>query len=345
MFSFAIIGNRLHPQFQTISVCRGHRPRADCNSLSCFVRWQMTAHGIAKPVLLILGARGFLGRFAAAAAESSFRVIRADRDISDPATDIRIDITDPASVSAGFLSVMPSAVLLLAAISDIDRCERDPAVAQRVNLEGAVHVANACATHGARLLFTSTGAVFDGTQPEYREADPPTPLSVYGCTKADAEAAICSALPAGIVVRVSLVLGRSGQAGTNSLVDGLIRRWQAQDVVSASTTEARNPIDAPTLAAWFVELLQNRDASGIFHAGSTGMMTRLEIAQALAQGLGFPESLVRAETTPPPGRAPRGARQFLIPERIAQFCRTPAPTCDEVLKRSLNEPAQGNPRA
>lgn len=299
----------------------------------------MTARTHPLPTLLILGARGFLGGFAAVAAQPHFRVVRADRDLSHPSTDIAVDITQPESIDRAFRQTAPDAVLLLSAISDIDRCEQNPELALSVNLEGARAVAAACADSGARLLFTSTGAVFDGTLPEYREADPPTPLSLYGRTKADAEAAILALLPAAIIVRVSLVLGRSSQPGTNSLVDSLARRWQAGQVVSASTTEARNPIDALTLSHWFVELLLNPSASGIFHAGSTDVLTRLQIAQALARELDFPANLVQPETAPPPGRAPRGARQFLIPDRIVQFCRTPAPSCAQVFKRSLHEPA------
>lgn len=302
----------------------------------------MTLQKNSEPTLFILGARGFLGRFAAAAAQGTYRVVRGDRDTTDPSTNIAVDITDAASVHQAFKSVKPDAVLLLAAISDIDRCERDEALARSVNFQGALNVASACRDCGARLLFTSTGAVYDGLQASYHEDAPATPISTYGQTKADAEAAILDLLPAEIVVRVSLVLGRSAQPGTNSLVDNLIRRWESGQVVYASPVEARNPIDAATLSRWFVELLQNPDAAGILHAGSTELVTRFQIAQALAVSLGFSVSLVQPETIMPAGRAPRGVRQFLIPDRILRYCHTPAPTWEEVLKRSLYEPAQAD---
>ncbi len=59
----------------------------------------------------------------------------------------------------------------------------------------------------ARLLFTSTAAVFDGSKHGYREEDEVAPLSVYGKTKAWAENAVRSLLPSAIVIRFALVLG------------------------------------------------------------------------------------------------------------------------------------------
>lgn len=297
-----------------------------------------------SPRLLVIGARGFLGTFATARAGSVYNVIRGDRNLDSGCTDVAIDIVDPASVKNAFNAIRPDAVLLLAAISDIDRCQRDPTLAASVNLHGANHVANECARSGARLLFTSTGAVFNGLKHGYVEDDPVTPISVYGETKAQAEASVQSLVPSAIILRVSLVLGRTNKLGTNSLIDSMIRRWNAGEVLFASTTESRNPIDAPTLSQWIVELLGNLQLCGVYHAGSTDSMTRFELARCIAERTNTPSFWIQPELQPPPGKAPRGPDHLLLTTKISKACKTQPAGCLEVIERSLNEVAEGSLR-
>ena len=294
-----------------------------------------------KPRLMVVGARGFLGRFVCEVAEAEFTVIRADRTLRDAGTDVLLDLVDPGSIGQAFREASPDAVVLLAAISDIDRCERKPEEEVAVNLTGAVNVARACAAVGACLLFTSTGAVFDGKKLGYSEADPVSPLSIYGRTKADAEREIQAIVPDAIILRVSLVLGRTGNHTTNSVVDNLIARWNRGEVVNASTVESRNPIDARTLAMWIVELLLKSDGCGIYNAGSTDAWTRFQIAAAMAERLHFPESLVQPQLSASTLRAPRGLHQLLLPDKIRRVCSTPPPNTEGVIERSLHAPAQG----
>ena len=293
------------------------------------------------PRLLVIGARGFLGTFLTGRAVSHYEVFRADRSRESARTDVIVDVADAASVSAGMNAVRPDAVVLLAAISDIDRCQRDPELAISVNLRGAECVANACARSGARLLFTSTGAVFDGLNQGYSEEDEVSPSSVYGETKAQAEAVVQALTPSAVVVRVSLVLGRTGKTGTNSLLDGMMRRWSAGEDVSASVLESRNPIDAGTLSQWMLELLREERNQGIFHTGATEAKTRYQLAQAVAQRLQVSEALVKAELQPAAGRAPRGAHHFLLTGKINRACATQSPSWETVIERSLNEVAEG----
>lgn len=289
-----------------------------------------------KPSLLIIGARGFVGSAVSIVAGDSHRVIRADRTRVSDETDAVVDITNASEVSAVLRDERPDRVLLLSAISDIDVCEREPERAWAINLHGAENVANVCAQIAAGLLFTSTGAVFDGTQIGYVESDPVSPVSVYSQTKAAAERAVLGLLPLAIVLRVSLVLGRTSRAGTNSLVDSLVRRWSRGEIFRALVSEWRNPIDVSTLATWIVELMSNPDAHGTVHTGSLEAASRFEIATALAAGLGVDPALVEPETEAPAGRAHRGAHQHLLSTRLSLLCRTPTPSVETVIERSLH---------
>jgi dTDP-4-dehydrorhamnose reductase len=294
-----------------------------------------------KPHLLIIGARGFLGQHLARKATSAFQVFAADL----PAAGwegLVMDVTSAASIEAGFQQASPDVVVLLAAISDIDACENRPELAEEINVRGAARVVEACARAGAKLVFTSSAAVFDGTRHGYRESDVPTPVSVYGRTKARAEDLVRQALPSAIIFRLALVVGFAQDHGTNAMLNKLAEKLRAGQSVSFPNFEYRNPIDANTLTDFILELLHLPGASGIFHVGASESISRFELGMKLAERMGFSRDLIKPQTAPLPGRAPRGLDHFLLTERIRATCRTPVPSCDEVIERAIYGSSQGN---
>jgi dTDP-4-dehydrorhamnose reductase len=290
--------------------------------------------------LLILGTRGFLGRYALQAAEATgkFAVIRGDR-APDPspscagAESVAVDIADDASVARAIHDSRPDLVLLLAAIADIDRCEASPELAFAINARGAESVANACARASARLLFTSTAAVFDGSKASYVEDDQPSPLSVYGKTKLWAERAVLSLLPSSIVLRFALVIGFSKDPGREAMMDTLLVRWKKSQAVFLSTEERRNPIDAATLSSLMASMIANPRLNGIYHAGALDSLSRYELGLRIAARAGVSTEFVQPQDSPIPGRAPRGRLHFLLTGKLRDACQLESETSQQAIER------------
>jgi len=289
-----------------------------------------------KERILIVGAQGFLGSYAARRFAHSFEVFAGSRTAATDPGSVQIDITDQASVDAAFRRVEPDAVLLLAALSDIDRCQAEPDQAFAVNVRGAEYVANACVRCNASLLFASSAAVFDGRKHGYTEEDAPSPVSVYGKTKARAEAAVLGLDPSAIVLRFALVLGFAGRKGTNAILESLSARWAGGSPVATPTFEYRNPIDVSSLSSFMMELLSNQEARGIFHVGASESISRYNLNVKLAERMGYARDLVLAQTEPVLGRAPRGLDHFLLTDKLRAVCSTPIPSCDQVIARCFD---------
>jgi dTDP-4-dehydrorhamnose reductase len=288
-----------------------------------------------RPKAFVIGARGFLGQHVVRALAADFEVIEGVRTASGEPNEIAVDIAHENSVSQAFEKVQPDAVLLLAALSDIDHCEQNPQDAIAINVHGAEHVVNACRRSGARLLYTSSAAVFDGRKHGYNEEDAVSPISVYGKTKAQAEAKVLELGTSAIVVRIALAVGFAAETGTNALLNKMAKRWEAGETVELPAFEHRNPIDAGTLSHSFLELLKRPNAHGIFHAGSLEPISRYELGRKLAARMGYSD-LVHPQWQPVNGRAPRGLDHFLLPNKLAGICSTPVPTCDQVIERCFN---------
>ncbi|HVN05958.1 MAG TPA: NAD(P)-dependent oxidoreductase [Bryobacteraceae bacterium] len=286
---------------------------------------------MSRPRLLVIGAAGFVGQHVARHAAPAFDVIAAGH--------ADIDITSATSVNAGIERAAPDVVVLTAALSDIDECERQPDLAEAMNVRGAEYVARACARRGTRLVFTSSGAVFDGTRHGYTESDPPSPVSVYGRTKAQAERFIGQEAPSALILRLSLVIGFAEGARTNSMLNRFEAKLRAGQPVLLPDFEFRNPIDVGTLNQFLLQLLESA-AAGIVHIGGTEAVSRYELGVRLAGRMGLPAHLVQPQSEPVPGRAPRGPHHFLLPDKLRAICRSPVPTCNEVIERAIHGSSQ-----
>jgi dTDP-4-dehydrorhamnose reductase len=227
--------------------------------------------------LLVIGARGFLGMHAVSYAEGKFEVVRGERSACGEPGTIGLDIRDVASVDTAFAQVQPDCVLLLAAMSDIDACEARPEEAFATNAKGAENVAKACARTNARLLFTSTAAVFDGRKHGYREEDNISPLSVYGKTKVWAENVVRSLQPASLILRFGLVLGFARKSGTHAMLDNILQKWKAGETVNFPAREMRNAIDDQSLSTIMIDMLSNSELGGIYKVRSADSISRYEL--------------------------------------------------------------------
>ena len=114
----------------------------------------------------------------------------------------------------------PALIVNAAAYTAVDKAEDEPALAFRVNRDGAANLAQAAGEAGIPLVHLSTDYVFDGTSPRpYLETDPVAPIGVYGHSKWEGEEAVRKRLHHHLIIRVSWVFGVHG----NNFVKTILR--------------------------------------------------------------------------------------------------------------------------
>jgi dTDP-4-dehydrorhamnose reductase len=241
--------------------------------------------------LLLTGATGFLGRRLALGLAGPWRVAGAGRTVAAPGS-LAMDLADPDSIRRAFDAARPAAVVHSGAIAAPDACEKDPALARRVNADATRLLAGLCGASGARLVFISTDLVFDGEKGRYVEDDAPNPLSVYGRVKLEAEESVLAKAPGAAVVRIAAAYGRP-LGGRPCFVDELRAALFQGRPVAAFTDQWRTPTAADGLSEVLLRLLAEPDLSGVFHWGGADRATRFEAAVTLCRAFGFDESLVR----------------------------------------------------
>jgi dTDP-4-dehydrorhamnose reductase len=205
------------------------------------------------------------------------------------ATDVdTVDITDRAALRRAVHAAHPHLVVHLAALTDVDRCAREPELALRINTLGTRHVALACQRDAIPMLHVSTNEVFDGTAgAPYYEWDPTHPLNPYAYSKWAAEQCVRELAPRHYVVRTAWLFARGGGNFVHKILqaagEAAAGRRPALRVV---TDEVANPTHAPDLAAAIAALVET-EAFGTYHFVNAEHCSRYAFARAILDLAGY----------------------------------------------------------
>jgi len=233
------------------------------------------------------------------------------------------DLLDADRLCLLFRKIKPTALIHAAAMADIDFCEANKEIAQRVNVGITEELVRLCRECGTKMILLSTDTVFDGGKGNYTEDDSPHPVNFYAQTKADAERVVAGLERNGVVTRLSLVVGLPMLGAGNSFLSRMIAAMQAGREVGFPDNEIRSPLDVITLSRALLELARN-DYSGYLHLAGNDVMSRFEMAQRIADKLGLPRNLVVVKNAGDlPGRAPRPRDVSLCNQKARSILRTP----------------------
>jgi dTDP-4-dehydrorhamnose reductase len=183
------------------------------------------------------------------------------------------------------------AVLHAAAVSSIEAAERDPELAANLNVRAAADLARQASLEGARFVYVSTDAVFDGRDGDYGEDAETSPTSEYGRTKRDGELAVLDANPDAIIARVNFY-GWS-PSRRRSLAEFFHRELSAGNTVTGFADVVVSTMYVDHLVAALASLAQTSQARGVFHVASSEPISKYEFGLRLADSFGFDRSLVR----------------------------------------------------
>lgn len=204
----------------------------------------------------------------------------------------RMDFVGGDDVDAIVDRCRPDAILHAAAIIDVDLCEREPALARRVNADATGRVAMAAAGAGARLVYFSSDMVFDGRKGMYVEEDAPCPISVYGETKLEGERRALAAGSSNVVARLSLMYG-AGTAVHGSFLGSMRARLGRGETVKLFTDQYRSPLFVGDACRAVARILDSPRISGVYHLAGPERMNRFEFGRLAARAFGFPERLLK----------------------------------------------------
>ena len=230
----------------------------------------------------------------------------AGRGVVGPSVPVRhIDLADADALRACVADFRPTHVMHLGAMTAVGACFAEPARAEAINTIATRVLAQSAAEIGARLLFSSTDMVFDGTAAPYSEADPPQPLSHYARTKVAAEQAL-TAFSNTLIVRIPLLYGLPSSRRETTFVQQIAALRHGQPL-RLFTDEFRTPVWLADAARALVVLARS-DLTGLIHVAGPERLSRYDMILVCAKLLGSAQpNLIRASRLDSAASEPRPA--------------------------------------
>jgi dTDP-4-dehydrorhamnose reductase len=240
--------------------------------------------------LLVTGVSGLLGINFAQEMMGRHEIIGVDRGklAHAPFHIIKQDLLDSNAADYLLDAAHPQAVIHCAALADLEACEADPSLAQRLNTDVPQQLARACKVRDIPFIHISTDAVFDGENDEaYTEDDAPNPLGVYAQTKLDGERAVLTENPNAIVARVNFYGWSLG--GRRSLAEFFFNNLTNSKSMSGFTDVIFCPMLVNDTARLLMKMLKKK-LSGIYHVVGPQAMSKYHFGVEIARKFSLRES-------------------------------------------------------
>lgn len=218
-------------------------------------------------------------------------------------------------------------VIHTAAYSDVDGCEKNPALAHESNAIATRHLAEPCGEKGIPLIYISTDYVFDGQKrTPYAETDSVCPVNIYGLTKLEGECCARQWASVSAVVRTSWLFGAGNP---KNFVNAIAERLKNEKTVPVLDDQE----DSPTYVGDLAEALERiglylmdeakkkRTIRDVFHVCNAGSTTRYGMALKIKECLGLTGT--RVEKIPAnaiPGRV--AVRPAYAVMSSSHYCRS-----------------------
>lgn len=247
--------------------------------------------------VLLLGGSGRLGAALARRLRAEHAVMAPARASLDLAAD---DTALRAQLAAHEFELLVNA----AGATNVDACELDPTLAERLNHRAVATLAAAAKERGARLLHFSTDYVFagDGDDTPLREEDATEPISVYGRTKLAGERAVLEREARNLVARVCWLHGPDKPAFPETVRAAARSGGTIRAIVDKWST----PTSCLDIAEWIARLLATQALpGGVLHVCNGGGCSWFEYASEVLRQL----REIEPEVTHDP----------LVPTRLAEM--------------------------
>ena len=245
--------------------------------------------------ILITGASSLPGyRTTLEALSRGFEVVALYYTHSIPIEDeklkkVCIDISQLENLRRLIIKEKPDIIIHMAAIGDLDLCEKNKALAWKTVVEPSIEIASIVTRINCFLIYLSTDYVFEGEKGNYKEYDVPSPINYYGFTKLLGEIAFRSSCTSYAIVRASSIYGFGH--GRMNFAKYLLEKLKAGETAKALIDQYTSPTQATLLGRAIIEIAEEK-IEGIFHVVGE-RMSRYDFAIKVAEVLGLDKSLIQ----------------------------------------------------
>ena len=239
-------------------------------------------------VILITGASGQLGMSLKRIFNSKYEIISTTGNNNPTGSSMHLDVTNPMLFKEVMETTNPDLVINLAALTNVDLCEKNPELAYSINIGGMDNLVNA---FKGPIIHVSTDYVFDGEDGPYKEEDTTNPLNVYGLSKLESEKLLLDHSENSLVIRSNVIYDYSSKSEAsflNWVVDSLTQEKE----INIVEDQWNNPTWTGSLAV-VIDRAIDTQLTGLVHWGDGDLVSRFDFANKIADVFNLKKSLIK----------------------------------------------------
>jgi len=246
---------------------------------------------------------------------------------------IEIDIAEKQVLWDFIKKTKPEVIVHTAAYTDVDGCELDPKIANKINAIGTKNLAEACKDIGALMVYISTDYVFDGEKDKpYTEIDLSNPINVYGKSKLQGEEYVKNSCGRFLIIRSSGLFGKNGR----NFVDTILKLAALKEDLKVVDDQRACPTYVDDLAKAVIKLVSLKK-EGIYHVANSGVCSWYEFAEKILKISGIKKEVIPIKTDKSARAARRPKMSALCCDKYVEAAGKPMRHGREALKDYLKE--------
>jgi len=230
--------------------------------------------------ILLTGAFGQLGTALRRvfSKNSDFNIILTSLKIPNSESGISLDVRNKVSINEIFKSFDIDIIIHLAALTDVDECEKNPIKAKEININGTK---NFCENFDGYFVYISSDYVFDGKNGPYSENNPVRPINIYGATKLEAEKVVLSKSGDNLIIRSNVIYDYNLNSKA-SFLNWIIESLKNNKKIKVVNDQYNNPTSADSLAIAIYKSIKNK-LNGVAHWADKEIVNRYEFSIKIAK--------------------------------------------------------------
>ena len=262
----------------------------------------------------IAGCGGMLGRAVYEVFNSKCTVKATDIDLNIDWLEYA-DVRDYNDINTSILAFSPDVIINLAALTDLEHCEKNQEDSWLTNALGAENIAIIAKRLNIPMVYISTAGIFDGEQDVYNDFDAPNPLGIYAKSKYYGEVFVKTYLEKFFIFRAGWMMG-GGPTKDKKFVNKIYKQIKSG---SKELFVVEDKLGTPTYTKSFAQGIFNlleTDLYGLYNQVCGGDCSRYDAAVEFVNLLGLTEQVkvikVSSEYFKNEYFAPRPASEKLV---------------------------------
>ena len=288
-----------------------------------------------SPKILVIGCDGTIGSHLRAYLESQGRDVVGTTRRPERVGDSTLLLDMAGDVAAWPVPPGVTAAVICAGVSSVGACATDPAGTAEVNVRATVALAKSLASAGcSKILFLSSGHVFDGDTPLAAEDSAQAPITEYGRQKADAERRLATLGNIIAIVRLSNVL-----APDNSLIGGWSKALNAGNSIRPFSDMTMAPVPLSFVSRALARII-DQPTGRTWQISGEKDVSYAVAARAGAILLGLSPDLVQPIRAADAGYSERIRRYTSMDSsRLQNELALSPPSVDQTIRLAFTDPA------